>query len=120
MKLDNKPRFRIAIADIIGHLDTNMSKKLGEFFLLIDPAGFTPSGIEKHPVSGTFFVLSSQSALVAEVDETGKIIAVMVLDSGLHRQPEGITFLPDNTMLISDEGGDQKATIAFYTYKRDF
>ena len=120
MELEKEPRFTIEISAIMKYMERSISKKLGEFFLLIEPAGFAPSGIERHPVSGTFFILSSQSALIAEVDKAGKVIAVKDLDSRKHRQPEGIVFLPDNTMLISDEGVDQKATLSFYSYKNDF
>lgn len=120
LKLDKEPRFRINISEITKPRERSFAKKLGEFFLIIEPAGFAPSGIERHPVSGTFFILSSQSALIAEIDKTGKVIAVKDLDSRLHRQAEGIVFLPDNTMLISDEGVDQKATISFYSYKTNF
>ena len=118
MKLDKKPRFKISIDDITRRIPTNISRKMGEFFLLIDPPGFAPSGIERHPVSGSFFILSSRSGLIAEIDTEGNLIAVRNLDTNFHRQPEGITFLPDHTMVIGDEGDEQKATLTFYSFQK--
>ncbi|MCB2205931.1 SdiA-regulated domain-containing protein [bacterium] len=63
-----------------------------------------PSAIERQAGTGHFFILASQGHLLIEVDANGKMVAAGRLDADLHEQPEGLTFLPDGDMLISDEG----------------
>ena len=112
--LNKTPRLLLSIPEIINKTPSSISRKLGEFFLLLDPKNFSPSGIEIHPLTGNFFVLSSRSRMLIELDTNGQILGVVELKNSRHNQPEGITFLPDHTMLISDEGVDQKAKLTFY------
>ncbi len=66
--------------------------------------GFKPSAISRHPVSGTFFLLSAESRLIAEIDAgTGSLLNVFALPAVYHPQPEGMVVMPDNTLLISSE-----------------
>ena len=112
--LRQKPRFILSIDQIISKTPQSLSHKIGEFFLLVEPKSFAPSGIERHPQTGNFFVLSARSRLVIEITPEGSLIDVIQLDAKRHKQAEGITFLPDNTMVISDEAMDNKARITFY------
>jgi len=65
---------------------------------------FRPSAIERHPVSGTYFLLSANERALAEITPTGEIVAVRELPKEQHRQPEGIAFTPDLALVIADEG----------------
>lgn len=100
-KLDNKPRFIISL----NKLEKNW-----------DVEKFKPSAIERHPVSGTYFILGGKGLVVLEISSDGKIIDEMILNEKYHRQPEGITFLKDGTMIISDEADKDKAVLTFYKY----
>lgn len=88
-KLEKKPRFVLPIKYIIGKLGTR---------------DFRPSGITKNPLSGSFFIISANDNGIIEVSSDGKVIAQSKLPKHKHDQPEGIAFLPDKTLLISDEG----------------
>ncbi len=118
LRLNKTPRFLISIPEIISKNPRGFSQKLGEFFLLVDPKNFSPSGIERHPVTGNFFILSSQSRMIIEIDPQGDILGLINLKSSPHEQPEGITFLKDNTLVISDEAGDGRARLTFYPLKK--
>ena len=48
---------------------------------------------------------------------TGELVAGHALKSRLHRQPEGLAFAPDRTMLISDEAAGGRATLTAYAYR---
>ncbi len=63
-----------------------------------------PSAIERHPKTGNFFVLAAQGETLIELSPEGKIVSQGKLEKKRHGQPEGLTFLPDGAMLISDEG----------------
>jgi uncharacterized protein YjiK len=102
MKLEHQPRFVISL------------KELKQKYGFKD---FSPSGIEKNPANGNYFVLSSNPPSVIELNPNGKILAAVKLNSKVHQQSEGITFLNDGTMLISDEGQTKSGKITIYKLK---
>ncbi|MEM6966758.1 MAG: SdiA-regulated domain-containing protein [Bacteroidota bacterium] len=65
---------------------------------------FSPSGIAIHPTSGDYYVISSQGKTLMIFDREKDLRAIVFLDAGIHRQPEGICFTPDGTLYISNEG----------------
>ena len=76
---------------------------------------FYPSGIEYNKLTNSYFIIGSKSQqAIAEYSSVGELKKVQKLKKKYHRQPEGITFLPDGRMIISDEGGSSKATITIY------
>jgi uncharacterized protein YjiK len=97
-KLETKPRFLLSITDLKG----------GEF---------NPSDISRDPASGNYFVIAANGNAIIEMDKTGKILAYNPLPKKLHQQPEGITFLPDKTMVITNEGAEGKANMVLYKYE---
>lgn len=79
---------------------------------------FYPSGITKHPVSNNYLIISAKDDnVIIEVDIKSNIIGVQKLSEKLHRQPEGITILDDNSIIISDEASGKKPKISRYIYK---
>ncbi|MCX6151175.1 MAG: SdiA-regulated domain-containing protein [Ignavibacteriales bacterium] len=88
-KLNKKPRFVLPVDYITQKLEIN---------------NFRPSGIRRHPISGTFFIISARDQSLIEVSRDGKIINLAKLIKHKHNQPEGIAFAPDNSLFISDEG----------------
>ena len=80
----------------------------------IDQKKFQPSGIERHPVSGNYFLVAARQRAVAEITPRGRVVAVMKLAAGRHPQAEGIAFAADNTLIIADEGAGKRARLSFY------
>jgi len=78
---------------------------------------FRPSGIERHPFTGTFFILAAEGESLAEISPEGRIIAQHKLPKDRHPQAEGITFLPNGDMVISDEG-KKSGTLTVYPYRK--
>jgi uncharacterized protein YjiK len=95
--------------------DSSFVHTIGEFFLL-PVRNFAPSGIERHPKTGTFFIVSAKGHSLIEVSPQGTVLGRVVLHSDQHKQPEGITFSPEYGLLISDEGRNSSAKITFYPY----
>ena len=75
---------------------------------------FQPSGIERHPVSGNYFVVAARQCAIAEITPQGQVLAVADLAADRHPQTEGIAFASDNTLIVSDEGISKRATLTFY------
>lgn len=65
---------------------------------------FSPSGIAIHPTSGDYYLISSQGKTLMVFNSEKDLQAIVFLDAGIHRQPEGICFAPDGTLFISNEG----------------
>ncbi len=80
----------------------------------IDRETFQPSGIERHPASGHYFLVAARQRAVAEITLGGTVLSVRRLKASRHRQAEGITFAADHTLLIADEGAGKRATMSFY------
>ncbi len=82
-----------------------------------DIKSFYPSSIERNPLSGTYFLTGGKHSRLVEVDSAGKVLAAVKFNKNFHPQPEGITFLPDGTMIIADEGPDKAARLSVYKLK---
>ena len=87
-------------------------KALGQL-LFQDDKRYTikPSGMAIHPTSGHLYVVSSFGHLLVVVDQNNKLVHVELLEEQLLPQPEGLTFLPDNSLLISSEGKGGRGVI---------
>jgi uncharacterized protein YjiK len=96
MSLENKPRFLISTDEL---KDKFNIKKI------------SPSGIEKNPISNTFFIISVDEEAIIEISPDGKILDAKLFDSNKHKQPEGITFLDDGSLILADEGNHGKGFI---------
>jgi len=75
---------------------------------------FNPSGIARHPVSGTYFILSADAGAIIEVDRHGAVLAQRALPRSLNRQPEGIAFAPDTSLIICNDGQGKTGTLNLY------
>lgn len=75
---------------------------------------FKPTGIEYHPSSKTFLIISSNKKSIIELSNNGEIINGMLLPEANHLQPEGIAFNKSGDLLIADEGQDGNGFITKY------
>lgn len=79
---------------------------------------FQPSGIERHPISGNYFIVAARQHAVAEITPQGKVLAVEKLAANRHPQAEGIAFASDNALVVSDEGVGKRATLTVYSVSK--
>ncbi len=99
-ELQEEPRFLINLDSLKNKFNIN---------------NFSPTGIEVHLYSGNIFILSSHEKAIVELSPNGLLLNAVKLKSKNHRQPEGIAFLSDLSLLISDEGKEGKAKVTFIT-----
>lgn len=116
-KLDTTPVFTLKINDIISYAQNNnielpvqsnngQSKKIN----------FRPSSIAVHPVSKQIYIISAADFLLVVCDERGKVKNVQILNPELFAKAEGITFLPDNTMIITNEAKEKFPVLLKFKY----
>jgi hypothetical protein len=79
---------------------------------------FRISAIGIHPISNRLFILSGIEKLFFVFDMKGEIEYIESLDPELFAQPEGITFLKNGDMLISNEGRNSKPAILRFNYNK--
>jgi len=75
-----------------------------------------PSAMAINPVTHRLFVLDAPERLLLVFDLYGKIKWLERLDKDLFPQPEGITFLVNGDMIISNEGRNKEPTLLRYSY----
>ncbi|MDE2808558.1 MAG: hypothetical protein OXN90_09095 [Gemmatimonadota bacterium] len=95
-------------------LDAHTVIPVIEFSRHIEGKKFQPSGIERHPVSGNYFVVAARQGAIAELTPGGQVVAAKQFSAQWHRQAEGITFAVDGTLIVADEGAGGKARLALY------
>ena len=98
-RLSSEPPAVLAVRDLARH---------------IGPDVYRPSGIERHPVSGNYFVIAARPGAIAEVTPGGEVVSARRLDAEWHRQVEGIAFAADGALIIADEGGGGRARLTVY------
>jgi uncharacterized protein YjiK len=75
---------------------------------------FHPSAIEVHPETGSIVLAAAREEALLEFTARGRLLAAKELKRKDHPQPEGVTFLPDGTLLLADEGQGKRGTLTRY------
>lgn len=75
------------------------------------------SAIGVHPLTNKLYLLSAQDHLFFIFNMDGEIEHIQKLDPKIFNKAEGITFLENNDMLITNEGQNGKATLLRFNYK---
>ena len=70
-----------------------------------------------HPLSGKLFLLSAPDHLLFIFKMTGELEHIEVLDQSIFNKPEGIAFLANGDMLISNEGQNKQPTLLRFKYQ---
>ncbi len=77
---------------------------------------FHPSSVERDDATGHYVILAGREHALLELTATGAIVATRNLHRQLHRQPEGLTFLGDSVLVVSDEAAGAHATLTCYRH----
>lgn len=72
---------------------------------------FYPSEIAINPIDGNIYILEGKNPRLLIMDPSGKLLRIHLLNKKSFPQPEGMTFAPDGTLYISNEGKKGTATI---------
>lgn len=92
--------------------DTNAIRQLADK----KKVEFKPTAAAIHPVTGELYILSARDKMLV-IMKDGNTTGAHKLDKDMFRQPEGLCFMPDGTMLISNEAQESTANILRFAYK---
>ena len=106
--------YRWSIADQRLRDDAPIVIPARDFARRIGANRYRPSGIERHPVTGNYFVVAARQRAIAEVTPGGQVLEVRRFEAPWHRQVEGVTFGPDGSLIVADEGGMGRASLTLY------
>jgi len=121
-RVEDRPAFVIDVKTIKKFASENklkvpMKGKKGD---KKDPdIAFRPSAIGIHPVTNRLFVLSGMERLIFVFDIKGQIEYIEKLDPELFVQPEGIAFMKNGDMFISNDVKNNKPTILRFNYLKN-
>jgi len=103
--LSRNPVYNISLKDPL------FQPKHGNDDDALELASFSPSDIARNPKTGEFYIIQSKPPQLLIMDGKGKLVKIHHLHSESFPQPEGITFSPEGTLYISNEGKKGTATI---------
>lgn len=109
-----QPVFGITIKDLNKFAAANNIKISGDDSKI----RFKPSAIGIHPLTNEFYVLSAIARMLFVFDMNGTIVHMEKLDKDIFNMPEGISFLENGDMMISNEGRKNPPAILIFKYKR--
>jgi len=75
---------------------------------------FSPSGIACQPITGNLYVISANDRYLMVLSSRGRILSIQELDKKRIKQPEGICFSSDGSLIISNEARNKKATLLLF------
>ena len=78
---------------------------------------FKASAISVHPIRNELYLLSASDHFLFIFDMKGQVLHVEALDPKMFNKAEGITFMENGDMLISNEGQDHKPTLLLFKYR---
>ncbi|MBX2990666.1 MAG: SdiA-regulated domain-containing protein [Bacteroidetes bacterium] len=79
---------------------------------------FKPSGIARHPKTGTFFIIAARGSTIIEISKEGKILSQQPINRKVNTHPEGIAFAPDLTLILCNDGQGKRGTLILYPKKQ--
>ena len=80
---------------------------------------FKPSEIAVNPLDNSIYILSGKDKMLLIIDQKGTIKDFIALDPTLFKQAEGMTFLSNGDLLISNEGQKGKPTLLLFRYQEN-
>ena len=110
---DVKSITKFAVENNVYKLKKNKKKNKYE----LPDLKFRPSSIAIHPLTGRLYIISSADPLLAVFNINGNIEQIIRLDKKIFNMPEGITFLSNGDILVSNEGEKQNATLIRLNYR---
>jgi len=105
-KLEKKPAFVFDMSAIKNFAEINNIRLQGKDAWR--NIKFRISALGIHPITNSLYVVSSRDRLLYIFDRNGNIMHIENLDRKLFWQPEGITFMENGDMIISNEGKKKK------------
>ncbi|MCC6383847.1 MAG: SdiA-regulated domain-containing protein [Bacteroidia bacterium] len=85
----------------------------------VKPFNLRPSSLAIHPVTDEIYLISAADKLLITMNRKGEVTYMQSLNPVKFLKAEGITFLADGTMIITNEGVGQKPTLYVFEMQND-
>lgn len=120
--LKETPLFMISVNEIMEFaLERNIPLPTREVHSLTDSLNyhlkFMPSSVSVHPKTDEVYVISAIDRTMAVFEKSGKLLNFVTLDPTFFNKPEGITFLPNGDMIITNEGQMGTPTLLRFNWR---
>jgi hypothetical protein len=92
-------------------------RKKGKTFIQVPVLRLSISEIAIHPINHLLYVLSAADRLLFVFDAGGKIKTIESLDPSLFNKPEGLAFLKNGDMIVTNEGGTGRPSLHKFVYR---
>lgn len=93
-------------------------QKINKTGKVIEQFNFRPASLSVHPESGNVYIVSAADFLLVVLNRKSEVLYAQILNSSLFEKAEGITFLPDQSMIITSEGVDFQAKVYKFNSKK--
>jgi uncharacterized protein YjiK len=80
---------------------------------------FSASEIAIHPFTREIYMLLAGDGILLVFDQKGEFADARKLDKNIFNKPEGISFLANGDMLVTNEGQNHHASLLKFAYKPD-
>jgi uncharacterized protein YjiK len=118
-KLNEKPVYSLNVGDIaerarsfnIQQTDTNAKG-------VLRPFNFRPASLSVHPITDDIYIISAADKLLLVMNRKGEIIHMEPLNTTMFPKAEGITFLHDGTVIITNEAAGKTPTLFVFEMKQ--
>jgi hypothetical protein len=119
-KMEKEPLFYYNVSDIYAYAtehDLPVHQPYKKNGTASKHPNFRPSSLSVHPLTQEIYVISAEDFCLVVFDKEGTITGFTSLDPGIFSKPEGLTFFPDGTMVVTNEGVAGEPTAVVFNPK---
>ena len=78
---------------------------------------FMPSSLAVHPITDEIYIISAVDQTLVVYSKSGNLLNYVRLNPKIFNKPEGITFLSDGTLLVTNEGQMGTPSLLTFSWK---
>lgn len=108
---------QVVKAQLIAQAQSGKAREKADEFDPMDWDEFQPSAVAQHPLDDHLYVLASAGKLLVVLNPSKQVVYASFLDKDVLKQPEGICFLSNGDMVVSNEARKGKSNILHFPYQ---
>ena len=110
----SQPVYRLDVAEIgkkaaAQNIHFRSNQKSGKVIY-----NFRPSSLAVNPLNDLIYIISASDRMLLVMNRKGEFLDFRALEPELFTKPEGITFLEDGTMIITNEAAGKTPSLLIY------
>ena len=118
-QLNKEPVYSLDVEDLgVKSADFNIQHSEANAKGKIRPFNFRPASLSVHPETDEIYIISASDKMLLVMNRKGEIIHMKPLNPEMFTKAEGITFLDNGTMIITNEAAGKTPTLFVFEMKR--